>query len=67
VNKEMSAKYEDMVNQAPELIKSLPWGPDFEVAVFRRPDFTALEILTFANSGAIRSSGLICLIYIDLL
>lgn len=52
MNKELSAKYESMVNQAPQLIKALPWGADFEVDIFRRPDFTALEILTFANSGA---------------
>ena len=37
-----------------ELIKSLPWGKDFEVDVFRKPDFTALEILTFATGGELR-------------
>lgn len=52
MNKTQSAKYEDMVKRAPELIKALPWGTDFEVDHFRRPDFTALEILTFANGGA---------------
>ena len=51
VDKALSAKYEKMVNDAPELIKSLPWGPDFEVDVFRKPDFTALEVLTFATGG----------------
>jgi len=29
----------------------LPWGPDFEVDVFRKPDFTALEIVNFATGG----------------
>ncbi|KIL69741.1 hypothetical protein M378DRAFT_1049236 [Amanita muscaria Koide BX008] len=51
VNKELSAKYEVLVDRAPELIKSLPWGKDFEVDVFRKPDFTALEVLTFATGG----------------
>ncbi|KAF8350715.1 aflatoxin-detoxifizyme [Amanita rubescens] len=45
VNKELSAKYEILVNRAPELIKVLPWGKDFE------PDFTALEVLSFATGG----------------
>jgi hypothetical protein len=57
------------VNDAPELIKVLPWGPgqcvpgrfftnapefpaeDFEVDVFRKPDFTALEVVSFATGG----------------
>ncbi|TFK76453.1 aflatoxin-detoxifizyme [Pluteus cervinus] len=51
VNKELSAKYEKLVEQAPELIKVLPWGKDFEVDVFRKPDFTALEVVSFATGG----------------
>ena len=51
VDKEMSAKYEKLVNDAPQLIKDLPWGPDFEVDVFRKPDFTALQIVSFATGG----------------
>lgn len=51
VNKELSAKYEILVDKAPELIKVLPWGSDFEVDVFRKPDFTALEVLSFATGG----------------
>lgn len=51
VNKELSAKYDVLVNDAPELIKVLPWGKDFEVDVFRKPDFTALEIVNFATGG----------------
>ncbi|GLB34963.1 putative aflatoxin-detoxifizyme [Lyophyllum shimeji] len=51
VNKQLSAKYESLVNGAPELIKVLPWGPDFEVDVFRKPDFTALEVVSFATGG----------------
>ncbi|KAF9052626.1 aflatoxin-detoxifizyme [Panaeolus papilionaceus] len=51
VNKTLSAKYETLVNNAPDLIKVLPWGPDFEVDVFRKPDFTALEVVSFATGG----------------
>lgn len=51
VNKQLSAKYEKLVERAPELIKCLPWGKNFEVDVFRKPDFTALEILSFATGG----------------
>ncbi|KAI0699721.1 aflatoxin-detoxifizyme [Cytidiella melzeri] len=51
VDKALSAKYEVLVNDAPELIKVLPWGKDFEVDVFRKPDFTALEIVNFATGG----------------
>jgi len=51
VNKELSAKYDILVNDAAELIKVLPWGKDFEVDVFRKPDFTALEIVNFATGG----------------
>jgi hypothetical protein len=51
VDKEMSTRYEKLVNDAPRLIKELPWGPDFEVDFFRKPDFTALQIVSFATGG----------------
>ena len=53
VNKELSAKYETLVNNAPKLIEGLPWGKDFEVDVFKKPDFTALEVLSFATGGTL--------------
>lgn len=53
VNKELSAKYDTLVAQAPELIKVLPWGKDFEVETFRKPDFTSLTIVSFATNGDI--------------
>ncbi|KAG8684697.1 hypothetical protein FRC09_015223, partial [Ceratobasidium sp. 395] len=51
VNKSLTAKYEVLVNRATELIKTLPWGKSFEVDVFRKPDFTALEVVSFATGG----------------
>ncbi|KAJ7449805.1 aflatoxin-detoxifizyme [Mycena latifolia] len=51
VNKQLSAKYEKLVNNAPRLIEGLPWGKDFEVDTFRKPDFTALEVVSFATGG----------------
>jgi dipeptidyl-peptidase-3 len=51
VDKKLSAKYETLVSEASELIKVLPWGADYEVDVFRKPDFTALEVLSFATGG----------------
>lgn len=33
VNKEQSKKFNALVDAAPELIKDLPWGPDFEGAL----------------------------------
>lgn len=51
VNKELSAKFERLVDRADVLVKTLPWGEAFEVDVFRRPDFTALEVLSFATGG----------------
>ncbi|KAL1669192.1 peptidase family M49-domain-containing protein [Schizophyllum commune] len=51
VNKQLSAKFEKLVNSAPDLIQDLPWGKDFEVDVFRKPDFTALEVVSFATGG----------------
>lgn len=62
MNKLLSAKYETLVNNAPELIKVLPWGPDFEVDVFRKPDFTALEVVTFATGGTRSQTVLLNLI-----
>ena len=51
VNKGLSAKYEALVNSAPELVQTLPWGKEFEVDTFRKPDFTALEVVNFATGG----------------
>jgi dipeptidyl-peptidase-3 len=52
VNKEMTKKFEALVQAAPEFIKLLPWKQEFEKDAFMKPDFTSLEVVTFATSGS---------------
>ncbi|GAM27164.1 hypothetical protein SAMD00019534_103390 [Acytostelium subglobosum LB1] len=51
VNKEMSKKLGAMIDEAQKFIPLLPWPRAFEKDVFKKPDFTSLEVLTFASSG----------------
>lgn len=51
VNLERTKAFSGLVDAAPEMIPKLPWGRDFEKDVFNPPDFTSLEVLTFAGSG----------------
>lgn len=51
VNLERTASFKKLVDAAPEMLPKLPWGADFEKDVFVPPDFTSLEVVSFASSG----------------
>lgn len=51
VNLERTRAFGKLVDSAESMIPKLPWGIDFEKDKFLSPDFTSLEVLTFAGSG----------------
>ncbi|KAF2267090.1 dipeptidyl-peptidase III [Lojkania enalia] len=51
VNKERTRAFGKLVESAPKYIPLLPWDSAFEKDTFLSPDFTSLEVLTFAGSG----------------
>ena len=51
VNQERTRAFGKLVDAAASMIPKLPWGKDFEKDKFLSPDFTSLEVLSFAGSG----------------
>ena len=51
VNRIVSQRFQALVESAEQILTKLPWPPAFEKDKFLRPDFTSLDILTFAGSG----------------
>ncbi|KAK4902211.1 hypothetical protein LTR27_001114 [Elasticomyces elasticus] len=51
INKERTKAFGALVDCAPDQIPKLPWAKDFEKDKFLAPDFTSLEVLSFAGSG----------------
>ncbi|OQU98456.1 hypothetical protein CLAIMM_04242 [Cladophialophora immunda] len=51
VNQERTRAFGKLVDAAPSMIPKLPWSKQFEKDKFLSPDFTSLEVLSFAGSG----------------
>jgi dipeptidyl-peptidase-3 len=51
VNLERTKAFSGLVDAATDIIPLLPWSKEFEKAKFLQPDFTSLEVLSFAGSG----------------
>ncbi|KAH8592498.1 putative dipeptidyl peptidase 3 [Bisporella sp. PMI_857] len=51
VNLERTRTFGALVAGAESMIPKLPWSKDFEKDKFLSPDFTSLEVLSFAGSG----------------
>ncbi|CAO3614928.1 unnamed protein product [Cunninghamella echinulata] len=51
VNKEQTQKFNKLVDNAPLFVSKLPWPKTFERDAIKKPDFTSLEVLSFATCG----------------
>jgi dipeptidyl-peptidase III len=51
VNFERTKAFGKLVESSGWAVKKLPWSSEFEKDIFLAPDFTSLEVLSFAGSG----------------
>lgn len=51
VNLERTKTFGALVDNAAAMIPKLPWSSEYEKDKFLSPDFTSLEVLSFAGSG----------------
>lgn len=51
VDKQKSERFQTLVARSEEIIPLLPWPKEFEKENFLAPDFTSLEVITFATNG----------------
>jgi dipeptidyl-peptidase-3 len=51
VNLERTRAFGALVDSAESMIPKLPWSTEFEKEKFLSPDFTSLEVISFAGSG----------------
>lgn len=51
VNKDVSRKFQALVDHAESFLTKMPWPIWMEKDQFLRPDFTSLEVLSFGSSG----------------
>lgn len=51
VDKDKSTVLQQLVLNAEQYVTRLPWGNQYENKHFNQPDFTALDVVSFASSG----------------